>query len=201
MKAKNHLTIGIDIDGTVTDPGAIVPLMNEAFGKNLLYTDCTEYNLANVYDITEQQFDDWLDQYGERLYSEAGVHGTADEILREWYANKHRLVFISAREDKHMDVTKEWFARYDVPYHHIELLGGHDKLAAAQKWQVDLFLEDRLENALQLARALSIPVLLFDTPYNQGELPSLIHRITSWAEVPALVEQISRKSKATIVNG
>ncbi len=191
MKPVRSLTIGIDIDGTVTDPGSIVPLMNEAFGKNLAYTDCREYNLANVYEITEEQFVGWLDQYGHRLYHEAPVHGNADQILQDWHQQRlHQLIFISAREDKHLAVTHNWFARYNIPFHQIELIGSHDKVNAAKKWQVDLFLEDRLENALQLSEELGIPVLLFDTPYNQGKLPALVLRLFSWDEVPAIVKQI-----------
>lgn len=189
MKPERSLTIGIDIDGTVTDPGSIVPLMNETLGRNLRFEDCIEYNLANVYDITDDEFASWLMQYGEKLYTSAPVHGNADEILRGWYSS-HRLVYISAREEKHMDVTKDWFNRFDIPYHTIELIGSHDKLAAAAKWKIDLFIEDRLENALQISESLQIPVLLFDTPYNQAELPGLVHRVFSWDEVQAKIADL-----------
>lgn len=190
MKPEKVLTIGIDIDGTVTSPSCIVPLMNESFGRNLRYEDCYEYNLANVYNISDEEFDKWLDQNGERLYDEAPVHGNADHILRAWHP-KFKLVYISAREARHRDVTINWFSRYNIPFHEVDLVGSHDKLSAAKKWGVDLFLEDRKENALQLSEALKIPVFLFDTPYNQGELPSLVHRVTSWDEVQEKVQQLS----------
>ncbi|KQL45486.1 nucleotidase [Brevibacillus choshinensis] len=190
MKPEKILTIGIDIDGTVTSPSSIVPLMNESFGKDLRYEDCYEYNLANVYKITDEEFDKWLDLHGERLYDEAPVHGNADHILRTWHP-QFKLVYISAREARHRDVTINWFSRYNIPFHNIDLVGSHDKLSAAKKWGVDLFLEDRLENALQLSEALQIPVFLFDTPYNQSELPPLVHRVTSWDEVQEKVQLLS----------
>ncbi|ELK40489.1 hypothetical protein ABE205_06000 [Brevibacillus agri] len=190
MKPEKILTIGIDIDGTVTSPSSIVPLMNESFGRDLRYEDCYEYNLANVYQITDAEFEEWLDQNGERLYDEAPVHGIADQVLRKWYP-AHKLIYISAREARHHDVTLNWFARYQIPYHEVDLIGSHDKLAAAQRWGVDLFLEDRLENALQLSEALQIPVFLFDTPYNQARLPELVHRVTSWEEVDRKVKELA----------
>ncbi|MGG4442557.1 5' nucleotidase, NT5C type [Brevibacillus fortis] len=189
MKPDKILTIGIDIDGTVTSPSSIVPLMNESFGRDLRYEDCVEYNLANVYQITDAEFETWLDQNGERLYDGAPVHGIADQVLRDW-SSSHKLVYISAREDRHRDVTLQWFARYNIPHHEVDLIGSHDKLSAARKWGVDLFLEDRLENALQLSEALQIPVFLFDTPYNQASLPPLIHRVTSWEEVAQKVNEL-----------
>lgn len=88
-------------------------------------------------------------------------------------------------------MTLNWFARYQIPYHEVDLVGSHDKLAAAQRWGVDLFLEDRLENALQLSEALQIPVFLFDTPYNQARLPELVHRVTSWEEVDRKVKELA----------
>jgi len=182
MRPENSLRIGIDIDGTVTDPGSIVPLMNESFGKNLRYEQCTDYNLATVYDISEIEFLAWLNQHGERLYDTSPVHGTADQVLRRWH-REHQLIYISAREARYLDVTVSWFQRFQIPFHEIACIGSHDKVAAAQKWQIDLFLEDRLENALQLSEALKIPVFMFDTPYNQGTLPPLVHRVHSWDEV------------------
>ncbi|WP_139491334.1 5' nucleotidase, NT5C type [Brevibacillus dissolubilis] len=189
MKHNNSLTIGIDIDGTVTHPASIVPLMNQAFGKNLTLDDCFDYNLALVYNITEAEFLQWLETYGEELYRTAPVHGQADEFLRRWY-DTHKLVYISAREEKHMDATQSWFSQYNIPYHEIDLVGTHDKLAAARKWQVDLFLEDRLENAVQLSEELSIPVVLFDTPYNRKPLPKLVHRVQTWPEVHELIGKL-----------
>lgn len=189
MNSGKVLTIGIDIDGTVTSPSSIVPLMNESFGRNLRYEDCLEYNLANIYNITDEEFADWLDQYGERLYNEAPVHGIADQILRSWH-QEHKLIYISAREDRHREVTLNWFSRYHIPYDEVDLIGSHDKLASARKWEVNLFLEDRLENALQLSEELEIPIFLFDTPYNQGTLPDLIHRVYTWEEVNDKIKKL-----------
>ncbi len=190
MNPCKTLTIGIDIDGTVTDPGSILPFMNQAFGKNLSLRDCIEYNLANVYGIPEDEFVKWLDEEGEELYRHATLHHQADEILKQWHQN-HRLVYISARAEKHLAVTCEWFDKFGIPYHSIDLIGSHDKLQSAQKWGVEVFLEDRLENAVQLSEELQIPVLLFDTPYNQGKLPSLVKRIFSWQEGNHLLSSLA----------
>lgn len=193
MNPYKNLTIGIDIDGTVTDPGSILPFMNEAFGRNLSLADCFEYNLATVYDIPEEDFDKWLDEQGEQLYRSAILHSQADVILKQWYQS-HRLVYISAREQKHLPVTYEWLKRHDIPYHTVDCIGSHDKLSSAKKWGVEVFLEDRKENAVQLAEELQIPVFLFDTPYNQGVLPKLVKRIRSWQEGNILLTQLAAQT-------
>jgi hypothetical protein len=53
--------------------------------------------------------------------------------------------------------------------------------------RLDLLIED--ERALALATAeASAPVLLFDRPWNQGELPQGVTRVKTWDEVRRLVE-------------
>lgn len=187
MTNNKRLTFGIDIDGTVTDPASIVPFMNQSFGKNLTLADCFDYNLAKVYGISDDAFTQWLIHNGTQMYQMAPIHGQAADVLRSWYTN-HQLVYISARTEADRDVTLDWFSRHEIPYHHIDLVGSHNKLEAAKRWTVDVFIEDRLENALQLSEGLSIPVFLFDTPYNQATLPPLVHRVSGWDEIARKME-------------
>jgi len=189
MKHRKSLRFGIDIDGTVTDPAGIVPLMNESFGKNLTLADYFDYNLAKVYDISTEEFSLWLKTNGSRLYQGAPIHGKAETVLRNWYEN-HQLIYISAREEDDRNVTLEWFSRNRIPYHQIDLIGSHNKLEAAKKWKVDLFIEDRLENALELSEELCIPVFLFDTPYNRAALPKLVYRVFTWEEIHSKIPEI-----------
>lgn len=190
MKADKNLTIGIDIDGTVTCPSSLLPHLNQAFGKNLSLADCLEYDLANVYGVPAPEMNEWFDKNSDMLCRVAPVHGKADLVLRSWY-QKHQLVYISARQLADWEATLHWFQTRDIPHHQIELIGSHDKVAAAKRWKVDMFIEDRLENALQLAEELHIPVYLFDTPYNQAKLPDLVHRIYDWREVEKAVSDMT----------
>ncbi|WP_232700122.1 hypothetical protein [Brevibacillus daliensis] len=194
MFNKNSLKIGIDIDGTVTHPASLVPFLNKAFGKNLALSDCYQYNLATIYEISDEEFDQWLLGNSREVYSNSGVHGTAGDILRNW-SSVHELIYISARQQSDMEVTTQWFTDNQIPFHQIDLIGCHNKLEAARNRQVQLFMEDRLENALQLAEELYIPVILFNTPYNQATLPELVHRVHHWDEAASLVHQISLERK------
>lgn len=190
MKPDKNLTIGIDIDGTVTCPSSLLPYLNQAFGKNLSLDDCREYDLANVYGVPASEMDKWFAQNSDMLCRVAPVHGEADLILREWY-QRHNLIYISARHEMDWDATLHWFQLRDIPYHHIELIGSHNKVEAANRWKVDMFIEDRLENAIQLSEELNIPVYLFDTPYNQAKLSDWVHRIYNWRELEKAVNQFT----------
>ena len=42
---------GIDIDGTVTSPSAILPFINKAFGMNITLADVKQYDLNPVVNV------------------------------------------------------------------------------------------------------------------------------------------------------
>ncbi len=88
-----------------------------------------------------------------------------------------------------MDVTKTWFTNHQINYHHIELVGSHDKVSTAKKMGIDIFFEDKHDNAVSLSEELQIPVILFDTPYNRKPAPLNVIRVHNWLEARDWVDQ------------
>lgn len=181
--------IGVDIDGTVTDPATFIPYLNQAFNKNLSFDQITQYHLAPLYGITEEQFLEWFLKSEGLIYAAADPAAGAPEVLKAW-KKQHQLIFISARHVNHYQLTLDWFHKHDLPYHCIDLLGSHRKVEKAQEHNVDLFLEDKLDNANELAEELDIPIILFDTPYNQGSSHQRVHRVHHWNEARTIVDSM-----------
>ena len=75
--------------------------------------------------------------------------------------DEYELYIISARKKTLLPVTEQWFSKNDLLYHHIELIGSHNKIATVKKHQIDLFFEDKHDNAVAIAEECSIPVILF----------------------------------------
>ncbi|WP_414055044.1 5' nucleotidase, NT5C type [Macrococcus equi] len=180
--------MGIDIDGTVTCPKALVPYLQKSFDQNFKYEDITEYDLSNVLNIPEAEIYQWFKDHEHDMYKYSPVHQHADDVLAEW-SKYYQLIFISARHDYLNDLTIDWFKTHKVPYHHIELTGSHDKIVTARRLQVDAFFEDKLDNAIEINKALNIPVFLFDTPYNQSELPEGVTRVKTWLELDQIIKE------------
>ena len=65
------------------------------------------------------------------MYEVSEVAKDARNILTAW-KNNFELYYISARGENVADITVNWFHTQAIPYDHIELLGSHDKLAAAK---------------------------------------------------------------------
>jgi uncharacterized HAD superfamily protein len=178
---------GIDIDGTVTSPTSIIPFINKAFGMNILYEDINKYELTPFVNVSEEEFAHWFSENEPVIYQGSPPAQGARKILNKW-KNNHELFFISARGAHLLDVTKKWFDDMGLPFHHIELIGSHDKVETAKKHRVDLFFEDKHDNAVLIHEECQIPVILFDTPYNQDPIPKGVIRVNNWTEANVWVE-------------
>lgn len=181
--------LGIDIDGTVTCPTALVPYLQKSFDPNLTYEDIDVYDLCVVLNKPEEEMYKWFMEHQEEIYIKSPIAEGAAPILRD-FSKHYELYYISARYDYLDKITIDWFDRHDIPYHHIELTGSHNKIEAARDLKIDIFFEDKLDNAIDLNATLNIPVILFDTPYNQSELPDGVYRVFSWEEAEQFVQTL-----------
>ncbi|MFJ8256067.1 hypothetical protein ACIQ4Z_02150 [Peribacillus asahii] len=179
---------GIDIDGTVTRPDTFVPFLNDAFQLNLTYEDITQYDFYPYVNVSKEDFNHWFLTNEPIFYKESLPADGAKEVLNAWTASAD-LYYISARTPHLLDVTEKWFAKHRLSYDHLELIGSHNKVATAKKLAVDLFLEDKHDNAVAIAEECNIPVLLFNTPYNQDPVPNSVIRIQSWHEAQTWVRK------------
>jgi uncharacterized protein len=178
---------GIDIDGTVTCPTTFVPYLNDAFGLNITLNDIKQYDFMPLVTVSEKEFYAWFKNMEPVIYSRSPLAAGAKEILKRW-EKEHELYFISARDSHLLDITKEWFTNQELMYNDIHLIGSHDKIEAAKKYDVDIFLEDKHDNAVNLHEELNIPVLLFNTPYNQDPIPDGVIRVNDWKEAHGWVQ-------------
>lgn len=173
--------IGIDIDGTVTCTHALTPHINEAFNVELTTEDFVAYDLTKAFDVDPDEFSAWWKANELRIYEASPVHTTAQSVLQRWN-DQFELHYISARPEATYATTKRWFQRHDIPFDAIHLIGSHYKVNEAKRLDVDLFLEDKYDNAIDLNETLGIPVLLFDAPWNRKPLPEGVTRVYNWTE-------------------
>ncbi|WP_335869352.1 hypothetical protein [Bacillus sp. 2205SS5-2] len=188
------LRFGIDIDGTVTCPSTLLPYINKSFNKNITLKDVTQYDLSKALDIHPSSFSEWFKREEATIYQESPLAENAKHVLSTW-KEQFQLYFISARPKHLAQLTEKWFSEQDIMYHHIELIGSHNKIATAKKHNVNLFLEDKHDNAVMLHEELDIPVLLFNTPYNQDSIPQGVKRVNNWIEAQHWVQNWTEEKK------
>ncbi|WP_100402329.1 5' nucleotidase, NT5C type [Bacillus sp. FJAT-42315] len=184
MKQKRF---GIDIDGTVTCPTSLVPFINQDFSMNITLNDIKKYDLSEALNIPADRFRHWFDEREPVIYESSPIAPGAKEVLDSW-KQQFELFFISARRNHLQYITEKWFQEHNLQYDHIELTGSHDKIKAAKKYQVDIFFEDKHDNAVSIHEELNIPVMLFNTPYNQDPVPKGVIRVDNWAQAQQWVQ-------------
>lgn len=183
----SNIRFGIDIDGTVTCPTSLLPHINKAFSCNLVLDDIKEYDLTKAFPVTPDDFYQWFRKAEPEIYATSPIQIDAHSILTKWKKD-FELYFISARGENVKDVTFEWFLNQNLEYDHIELIGSHDKIQTAKNYNIDVFFEDKHDNAVGLAEELNIPVILFNTPYNQEPVPNGVVRVDNWKEADTWIQ-------------
>ncbi len=181
---------GIDIDGTVTTPDTLIPHINKQYNTNIVLDDVIEYDFLSAFPhpVDRKEFAKWFKENEGYMYSVSHIAKDAKKILDQWQ-HQYELIYISARDTSVFPITQKWFEENQVPFHHIDLIGSHDKLEAAKKHQVEVFFEDKHDNAVLLAEELKIPVILFDTPYNRKAVPNTVVRVNNWLEANKWIKQ------------
>ena len=195
-RVKENLNICIDIDGTVTDPYFWVPQCNRFFGRQVQTKDVTQYEIHKVLGVEEKAFDDFYDKFGEEMHRNAAVLPGVTEILNKLY-DQNRIHFVTARAENLRTVSLEWLDKYSIPMDSITLLGHPDKADKARSLDCDIFIEDSLRNAKQLAKA-GFDVLLVDCNYNKGNLPPNITRVRNWCEIERYIQNYEQAQKQKI---
>ena len=142
---------GIDIDGTVTSPSAILPFINKAFGLNITLADVKQYDLNPVVNVSEQEFANWFMNNEPRIYAGSPIAQDAASVLTKW-RNQYELCFISARGPHLLDITKKWFIEQNLTFDEIELIGTHNKIESVKNYKIDLFFEDKHDNAVDITK-------------------------------------------------
>ena len=185
----NKKRFGIDIDGTITRPDTILPYINKDFKTELTLEDIKEYNIRKFVGVDEQTMYQWFRSNEENIYRNSPLTDDSKQILNTWAEQFAELFYISARNASLMDITEEWFIHHQLTYSHLELIGSHNKIETIKKHNIELFFEDKNDNAIQIVEGCNIPVVLFNTPYNQGVTPNGIVRVDSWAEADEWVRR------------
>ncbi len=182
---------GIDIDGTVTCPSTLIPHINKQYNLSITLNDVVEYDFLSAfpYPIDRNEFNEWFKANESTMYEVSELAAHAKSILQSW-KSKYELYYISARGENVYDITYHWFKEHNIPYDHIELIGSHDKIEMARRYNVDAFFEDKHDNAVMIAEELNIPVILFDTPYNRLPVPQNVIRVENWLQANEWINKI-----------
>ncbi|MDA0745313.1 MAG: hypothetical protein O2954_02270 [bacterium] len=183
------MKIGIDIDGVTADfVTAFMPVLTEVLGRPVCYEEMTSYRFQDTFgysDEVEAHLQAEIDRR-DLMRTLPVMPGALEAVQR--FVRNHEVHFITARtESRWGEVTQAWLDSRGFPYTSVRFREGRK---AEAREGFDLFLEDYLDNALDLVTQ-EIHVCLFDHPWNQCEtLPSACTRVRTWAEVETVAASL-----------
>ncbi|GKT36760.1 hypothetical protein ADUPG1_003218, partial [Aduncisulcus paluster] len=109
----------------------------------------------------------------------------------------HNIYYVTAREQPMKEVTISWFKEHNMPQAPLYLLGSHHKADQAKMLNCDLFLEDKFENAIELAMS-DIKVLLIDCTYNRFATILDTERVFNWKEIERKITLLTTEHNTQI---
>lgn len=181
------LRIGIDVDDVLAEslPGYL-EAFRRRFGHEVRIEDAAWEIFRRFPEISAAQLGGFFDELDANDFlSTRPVYPEAVRAVKALAAEGHRLFVVTGRLSQHRECTRRMLERAGLLKLFAQVVhreGGSSaeyKPRIARELRLDLLIEDELHVALAAAQ-VPIPVLLFDRPWNQAELPPGITRVTDW---------------------
>lgn len=166
------MNIGLDIDGTITTLCTTIEVMNREFNKDYTLDDYTQYNLGEVYGLTNEEMIEFWMRYGTEIYERALPIWNLDEFVNKWstYQAKKKkrndIILVTARPESSRDITESWLKRNKVPYDLLRM-GHHNKVQAVGEYFLDVMVDDKGEHIRDIDNETECETFLVDRPYNR----------------------------------
>ena len=208
---SGKLKIGVDCDEPLADFNAhLCPWMNAKYGTDYKREDIISYKLWEIWKCSKEEALKIIEHfYEEQLEHVPPVEGSIAAVKE--LAQQHELLVITSRFGSAISKTVPWINQHfsnkfsDVVFTKNYAKGGNGKTKAqiCKELGVDILIEDFIQYSLDCNK-LGIPVLLFNTPWNQDselpegmtKLPQGIVRVNSWEEVLEKLEIFTKDKKA-----
>lgn len=186
------MRIGIDIDGVLTDYERFIADYGTKYciENNLPVTiEPDHYDEGKVFKWTEEQTEKFWNDYLLYYAVDYPVRKFASEVIQKLKQEGHEIYIVTARNEyglpkeyvgKMKELVENWLKKNDISYDKIIYTEG-SKLKYCVGNYVELMIEDYAEQVEEIAT--KIPVLCFDSKYNQKAKGKNITRVYSWYDI------------------
>jgi hypothetical protein len=179
--------VAVDLDGTVGDPYAWLPRVNEIFDLDLTPDNFHHLKIRNNEGCGHVPADFYV-KNKPIFHEEIGLREGASEAIGR-LQERFDLVFVTGRTDDMKELTEAWLAEHGVPTSlPVVYLGLGLKTVWTDQYKPAFFLEDNVEQSKAIA-ASGIPVIVMDASYNRGVEGENIYRAENWAEAEAILKK------------
>ena len=186
--------IAFDIDGTVID---LYKSISDRLKKthNIILSP-EAFSRKTIEEVTNLSYEEVLNCVNEctkDIYNQISYPG-AIQFIRNYsrISNGGEVLFVTNRWDVH-NTYKLLDSYFGDIYYNLTCIVG-SKVSELQKRKVDIFVEDRIENAEEISNA-GIFTILLDRPWNQfgSKGSDKLVRVKDWTELRKVYEKMEGK--------
>ncbi len=188
---RNNMIIGFDLDDVLLNfHDSLREYCNVQYNRNHARSEVKSYFIEDTFGLSrEEGFKAVTDFYTHPAHREIPPMIGAIEGINTLKEN-HKLFIVTARpettEENTLHLINKYFPNTFQEIHFTNHFYGSTirrmKSELCKKLGIEIFIDDSLNNANDIAE-FGIPVLLFDAPWNQGELKHPTTRVYSWPEI------------------
>ena len=196
------MKIGVDLDDVLSKTtAAYIKFHNDTYGTNLKIEDKQKYGWWELFGETREEYEKIVNKfYTTHYFTEAKPIEEAIDVLKN-IKGDDKLYVITARGENIKEITEKWIEKNfpgifsKIYYTNQFEVGGKKttKAAICNVLDVDVFIDDGLDFALDCASP-NREVLLLNYPWNQTKkLPAGITRVYSWGEIGKIIDNLHKK--------
>lgn len=181
------MNIGIDIDDTINNLSNILVEYGEKYNEeNSIQYEIQKdnYNFQKAFGWTQEQEEDFKAKYIGTCLAKATIKKGAKEYINKLKEEGNHIFIITARCPEETvknvkEISEKWLKENGIELDKLEM-GCDPKVEKCREHKIDVFIDDNARHCTSVKETLKIPVLLFDSIYNQDEKD--LTRVYSWEE-------------------
>jgi uncharacterized protein len=180
------MNLGFDIDGVISNfTVRFNEVIKQKYGICLTDSEMYSYEINLVLGVPK---DEVAEIVADTLKSDLPLNPNAKETLDRLTSEGHSIYLLTARSESLSHYTVSWLKEKAVPYKELyHLAGGKKSLTPIE---LDLFVEDNLEEALELTKKVKL-VLIYDQPWNKTKnVRGLLKRVDGWHEIYEEIQKL-----------
>jgi len=183
--------IGLDLDGIIYRWGDTASLLLEwEFGIILGEVETWDHIRDN---ITEHQWDWlWTEGMDRGLFRHGSVYRGGFEAIRE-LRQIGDIIVITHRPKSALRDTQDWLSFHRVNAPVVHLLFREESKSSVQP-QCHLYIDDKIENCIDLAINTDGVVCLWERPWNETErflLPQSVKIVNNWKDFLTIAKDVA----------
>mgnify|MGYP000672895405 CR=1 FL=1 len=196
MDNKKNITIGIDLDDTISSSNEMFIKYAKLYNKEKKINfkiDETQWDLDKSFGWNDNNYKEFCKQYLRTLLNEAEIKYNAAEKINKLKNEGYKIIIITSRNEKELNdmysFTEKWLKNHNINYDKL-IINSLQKEEECLKNKVNIFIDDNMKNCMNVYKKLQIPVFLFDGLYNTNDKYSNIERVYSWDEIYLKIKNI-----------